>query len=129
MSDPWERDVELLHLNIPDAGRERNVGEPGFRSEEPRDDRDDAWGALCDGLRRRTTLEMQARQPEREVELRAADASAVPVDQGGVAICAEAQIVAAHIEMTQGVSLEQRWVRGIEQRGKRVVEPLLGAQA
>jgi hypothetical protein len=65
-------------------------------------------GCILHGLRRRTTLEVEAWKPEREVELRVADAGAVPVDQGGLAICAETQVVAAHVEMTQSVSLQQR---------------------
>jgi hypothetical protein len=73
-----------------------------------RDDRDHAGGTVRDCFGPGVTFEMQARQPERQVELRVADPRAVPVDEDRPAVRAKAQIVAAHVEVTQRVSLHAK---------------------
>lgn len=65
---------------------------------------------------------------QKAVELRVADRREVPVHQYRLPVIAEAQVVAAHVEMAQRIAVEQARVCGLEQRGQGLVEPTLGPQ-
>src|SRR5690242_606846 len=94
LARPGERDLELRALELAHRGRAGRLRPSGPRGEEARDEA----GELVDAERvgRRAALELQARQPEREVEGRVADARVVPVDEDR-APAPDAEVVAPHV--------------------------------
>jgi hypothetical protein len=89
------------------VGRCAPLGQPGcpagLGGEEPGDERHDTGCNGAERLRRRTAFVMQARQPEREVELGVSDRRAVPIDEDGLAVGTKAQVVAPDVEMAEGI--------------------------
>src|SRR5581483_7247751 len=78
--------------------------------------------------RRRAAFVRDARRPGRDVEPRVGERGPVPVDEDRAAV-AEAQVVAAHVEMEERVALGRRTVDGRENRRERALEPARIAKA
>ena len=99
----------------------RGLGDVGLGATPPevageqRRDRRDLVGGVEHGFRRRTALGVQARKPRRDVEHRVAETGEVPVDEQRSPV-AEAEVVAANVEVQEPVAGEPRGGRRRRQR-------------
>ena len=76
----------------------------------------------------RSTLSLEAWQPESDVELRVCPRCVIPIEDHG-ATAAEAQVVAPDVEVNERSTLQWRFVGRGDQLGKRRVQPRSRAQS
>ena len=100
---PGQRHLELRELKASYRGGTGRGRQARPRGEEARDERSEAGDVRpfrLDLLDRRAAFEDEARQPERDVEGRVADAREVPVDEQSLAV-PDAEVVTPHVEVQQ----------------------------
>src|SRR5262249_27488657 len=107
--------LELAHRRS--ACRPRQPREPGEEAGDVRRELVDP-----EGLGRRPAFEAQAREPEREIEGRIADARVVPGDEYRAA-APDAEVVAPHVAVQELVALERGRRLRLDEHRERLVEP------